>query len=57
MPTHEASTALPYPHPDRATSGLRAQLRHRLGPGEIADWATLIVFGPVERAGARPHLV
>jgi hypothetical protein len=49
-----ASTALPYVHRERAIAGLRAELRHRLGPGELADWSTLQVAGrdqELDRAG------
>lgn len=53
MPHHSASTALPYPHLDRATAGLRAQLRHRLAADELADWSTLEVQGPAQVPGAR----
>ena len=50
----EADTALPYPHRERATAGLRAELRHRAtDAGLLADWGTLEVSGPVERPDAR----
>lgn len=48
VPTYSATTALPYPHLERATAGLRAELRHRLDVGELADWSTLEVTGPAE---------
>lgn len=41
-----ATTALPYPHLERATAGLRGQLRLGLAHGELADWSTLVVTGP-----------
>jgi hypothetical protein len=47
-----ATTALPYPHRDRSTAGLRAELRHRAGDGR-PDWATFEVTGPVEVPDAR----
>jgi hypothetical protein len=49
--TYSATTALPYPHLERATAGLRAELRHRLLAAEVdelPDWSTLEVRGPVE---------
>lgn len=48
-----ATTALPYPHLERATAGLRAELRHQLGAGELADWSTLEVTGPSKVPDAR----
>lgn len=57
MPRYEATTALPYPHyRDRAVAGLRAQLRHRMPRGEVANWNTFTVTGPVETADARVHI-
>ena len=44
-----ATTALPYPHLERATAGLRAELRHQLLEArhpEAPDWAGLTVKGP-----------
>ena len=50
----EAETALPYPHRERATAGLRAELRHcAADAGVLADWDTLEVTGPVETPDAR----
>ena len=49
--TYTATTALPYPHLERATAGLRAALRHQLlaaGVVGAPDWFTLIVEGPEE---------
>lgn len=43
MATYSAVTALPYRHLERATAGLRAQLRLQLGLDELADWSTLAV--------------
>lgn len=46
---YTATTALPYPHLERATAGLRTELRHQLlAAGELADWSTLEVTGPSE---------
>ncbi len=55
MPTYSATTALPYENLDRATSGLRAMLRARLAVGELADWTSLSVTGPVESIDGRGH--
>ena len=41
--TLSASTALPYVHQERATAGLRAELRHQLGPDNSS---TTQVVGP-----------
>lgn len=46
--TYTATTALPYAHLERATAGLRAELRHQLAAGKLADWSTLQVTGPAE---------
>lgn len=49
--TFTATTALPYPHLERATAAMRAELRHRLADGgvrEAPDWTRLAVEGPVE---------
>jgi hypothetical protein len=46
VPTFAATTALPYPHRDRATAGLRAALRLQAGPGDRLEWDTLTVTGP-----------
>ena len=53
VPQYLATTALPYPHLDRATAGLRAELRHHVGANEQADWATLTVIGPRQVPDAR----
>jgi hypothetical protein len=48
-----ATTALPYPYLERATAGLRAELRHLLLEArhpEAPDWARLTVQGPQEFA-------
>jgi hypothetical protein len=47
MPTVEATIALSYPYTERATAGLRAALRAQLPNGELPDWSTLVVTGPV----------
>jgi hypothetical protein len=44
-----ASTALPYEHLERATSGLRAELRQRLLHADVHEmpvWETFTVTGP-----------
>lgn len=51
-----ATTELPYPHLERATAGLRAELRHKLmdsDPDALPDWSTLTVSGPRESADGR----
>ena len=51
VPTYAATAALPYPHLERATVRLRAQLTARLlqaGSAEPPDWAGLKVTGPEE---------
>ncbi len=47
---YTAVTALPYEHLERATAGLRAQIRDQLladGITEPPDWRHLTVTGPV----------
>ena len=44
--TYTATSALPYPHPERAKAGLCAQLQLQLGTGELPDWAKLRSPGP-----------
>jgi hypothetical protein len=54
--TYTATTAVPYPHLERATAGLRAALRHQLLAAGVVgppDWATLIVEGPEELTDGR----
>lgn len=54
MPTFAATTALPYPDADRATMGLRGQLRYEIAAAGIVhpvDWSHLEVTGPVEDPG------
>jgi hypothetical protein len=49
--TFTATTALPYEHLERATSGLRAELRQKLlhaGVHEMPVWDTVEVTGPYE---------
>lgn len=46
----EASTALPYPHLERASAGLQGEMRHRLPTDVVADWTTLEIPGPTETA-------
>lgn len=53
-----ATTALPYPHLERATAGLRAALRHQmLGAGvQVPAWDSLEITGPVETTDGRGRL-
>jgi hypothetical protein len=49
---YRAAAAYPYPHRERATAGLRGQLRLLTGgDGFLPDWSTLVVEGPSEAAG------
>jgi hypothetical protein len=51
-----AVTALPYPHLERATAGLRASLRHQLlatSRHAFPAWETLTVDGPVQVTDVR----
>jgi len=51
MRQFSASTALPYQHLDRATAGLRAELRHKLVHADVHEmpmWDTFEVTGPPE---------
>ena len=53
--TYRAETALPNEHLERATAGLRAELRHQrlaAGGSGLIDWTTLTVTGPLEAVGA-----
>ncbi|MEX5718984.1 hypothetical protein [Geodermatophilus maliterrae] len=46
---YQASTSLPHDNLERATAGLRAELRHRVldaGDPGLPDWSTLTVTGP-----------
>ncbi|SDC93654.1 hypothetical protein SAMN05660690_3014 [Geodermatophilus telluris] len=46
---YQASTSLPHDNLERATAGLRAELRHRVldaGDPGLPDWSTLAVTGP-----------
>jgi len=49
-----ATTAPLYQHLERATAGLRAELREKVMAAQAAepDWATLAVDGPRETTGA-----
>lgn len=54
MPTFTATTVLPSPDTERATMGLRGQLRYETDTAGLAhqvDWSQLAVTGPVEVAG------
>ena len=49
--TVAATTALPYEHLERATAGLRAELRQKLLAVDVhrmPDWDTFTVTGPRE---------
>jgi hypothetical protein len=51
MPTFTATTALPYEHLERATAGLRAELRQKLLHADVHEmplWETFEVTGPHE---------
>ncbi len=49
-----AAAALPYADRERATAGLRGQLRlMALAAAATPDWSTLSVTGPTEVLGAR----
>ena len=50
---YTATAALPYDHLERATSGLRGELRHALAlVDEAPDWSTLEVVSSTEAKGA-----
>jgi hypothetical protein len=54
--TYTATTALPYPHREQATAGIRAELRHKLLAAEVVgapDLAALTVAGPEEFTNGR----
>ena len=54
MPTFTATTALPYPNAERATMGLRGQLRWDIAAGGLedqVDWWQLMVTGPAQLSG------
>jgi hypothetical protein len=52
--TVSATTSLPYEHVERATAGLRAELRYKLlDLGAAPDWSTLEVGGPVTTLDGR----
>ncbi len=53
--TFTATTALPYPHFDRATAGLRHKLL-TAGVTGTPDWSTLTVTGPEEFTGGNGNL-
>ncbi len=51
---YSAAAALPYVDRERATAGLRGQLRlMAMAAGSTPDWSTLTVSGPSEAPGAR----
>jgi hypothetical protein len=51
--TLTAATALPYDDLARATAGLRGQLSELAAAGgQLPDWSTLTMTGPVEATGA-----
>lgn len=50
--TYRAAAALPYDNLERATAGLRGQLRLMAAiDGATPDWSTLALEGPVETQG------
>jgi hypothetical protein len=54
--TFTATTALPYPHFERATAGLSAELRRQMlaaGIDAAPDWSRLVVGGPQEFTDGR----
>lgn len=54
-----ATTALTYPHQERATAGLRGELRQGLlaaGVMAAPDWSRFTVSGPVEFTDGRGQL-
>jgi hypothetical protein len=52
MATYRATTALPYDNRERATRGLRGQLRvTAMADSAAPDWTTLCVTGPAEAPG------
>ena len=51
---YQAAAAMPYNDVERATRGLRGQLRlMALDDGGNVDWATLTVLGPIEAPGPK----
>jgi hypothetical protein len=49
---YRAAAALPYDDRERATAGLRGQLRlTAFADGVTADWSTMVVEGPTEVVG------
>jgi len=49
---YRAAAAYPYVNRERATAGLRGQLRLLAGDdGAACDWSTLLVEGPTEATG------
>ncbi|MGK5113400.1 MULTISPECIES: hypothetical protein [unclassified Geodermatophilus] len=54
---YRAATALPYNDRQRATAGLRGQLRLIAGAdGTVPDWSTLVVEGPEEALAAHGRM-
>ncbi len=56
VPTFSASAALPYEHLERATAGLRAELRRQLLAADVhamPRWETFTVTGPFESIDLR----
>jgi hypothetical protein len=54
--TFTATMALPYPHMERATAGLRGALRQQIlvaGVVTSPDWSTLAITGPQKFADER----
>ena len=57
--TFRATTVLPYEHTERATAGLRAELRRQLLQANVhlmPLWETFEVTGPVKMTDARGQI-
>jgi hypothetical protein len=53
---YTATAMLRFAQQDRAAAVLRANLRYQLAVGEVADWSTLVIDGPVEITDRRGRL-
>jgi hypothetical protein len=57
--TFSAATALPYEHLERATAGLKGELRRQLLAANVHTtprWETFDVTGPIESADVRGRI-
>lgn len=55
--TLTATAAMPYEHLERATAGLRGQLRELAAAADaVPDWTTLTVTGPAQDVGAHGRI-